>query len=49
MGDHLLHTHPPILNLFRMCLDNEGVTKGDDDQMPKVWCLFFIQGRGGDI
>ncbi len=49
MGDHLLHTHPPILILFWMCLDNEGVIKGHDDQMPKVRCLFFIQGRGGDI
>jgi hypothetical protein len=49
MGDHLLYTHPLILILFWMRLDNEGVIKGNDDQMPQMWCLLLIQGRGGDI
>jgi hypothetical protein len=49
MGDHLLYTHPLILILFWMRLDNEGVIKGNDDQMPQMRCLLLIQGRGGDI
>jgi hypothetical protein len=32
-----------------VCLDNEGVIESYWSQMPQMRCLFFIEGRGGDV
>ncbi len=49
MGNDVLHAHFHILILFGMHLGNEGIIKGDNDQMPQMWRLLFNQAGRGDI
>ena len=49
MGDDFLPISLIVLILFWMCVDNEGVIKGDGGEMPQMWWLFFIEGRYWDV
>jgi hypothetical protein len=37
MGDDFLPISLIVLILFWMCVDNEGVIKGDGGEMPQMW------------
>ena len=49
MGDDLLPIGRIVLIMFWLCLANEGDIKKHWSQMPQMCCLFFIEGRGGDV
>ncbi len=49
MGDDFLPISLIVLTLFWMCVDNEGDIEKHWSQVPQVCCIFFIEGRGGNL